>query len=200
MSTSAAPPARDVSDAARRSVDGARRKRFGDDRRARRRVVRRRSTASCSASSVPTAPGRRRSSASSRRCICPTRVSATVLGLDVVRDLWAIRSRVGYMPGRFSLYPDLSVEENLEFFASVFGTTLEEGYELIAPIYRQIEPFRGSPRGRALGRDEAEARALAARWCIGPRSSSARRADDRRRRRLAPRVLGPARRRCRRRA
>jgi ABC-2 type transport system ATP-binding protein len=64
------------------------------------------------------------------------------LGLDVVRDLWAIRSRVGYMPGRFSLYGDLTVEENLTFFASVFGTTVEKGYELIAPIYRQIEPFK----------------------------------------------------------
>ncbi|HZK79062.1 MAG TPA: ABC transporter ATP-binding protein, partial [Gemmatimonadaceae bacterium] len=53
----------------------------------------------------------------------------------------AIRSRVGYMPGRFSLYGDLTVAENLSFFASVFGTTVEKGYELIAPIYRHIEPF-----------------------------------------------------------
>ena len=68
--------------------------------------------------------------------------SASVLGLDVGRDLWAIRTRVGYMPGRFSLYPDLTVAENLEFFAAVFGTTVDEGYETIAPIYRQIEPFR----------------------------------------------------------
>ena len=67
--------------------------------------------------------------------------TATVLGLDVVRDLWSIRSRVGYMPGRFSLYGDLTVKENLSFFASVFGTTVEKGYDLIAPIYRQIEPF-----------------------------------------------------------
>jgi ABC-2 type transport system ATP-binding protein len=74
--------------------------------------------------------------------IVPDAGSARVLGLDVVRDLWEIRSRVGYMPGRFSLYPDLSVIENLEFFASVFGTTVEKGYELIAPVYRQIEPFR----------------------------------------------------------
>lgn len=66
---------------------------------------------------------------------------ATVLGLDVVRDLWAIRSRVGYMPGRFSLYGDLTVAENLSFFASVFGTTIAKGYDLIAPIYSQIEPF-----------------------------------------------------------
>lgn len=67
---------------------------------------------------------------------------ATVLGLDVAKNLWQLRSRVGYMPGRFSLYPDLSVAENLEFFAAVFGTTVEEGYELIAPVYKQIEPFR----------------------------------------------------------
>ena len=72
----------------------------------------------------------------------PDKGSASVLGLDVVRDLWAIRSSVGYMPGGFSLYPDLTVAENLEFFAAVFGTTVEKGYELIAPIYRQIEPFR----------------------------------------------------------
>lgn len=73
--------------------------------------------------------------------VLPDSGSATVLGLDVARDLWAIRSRVGYMPGRFSLYGDLTVAENLSFFASVFGTTVEKGYDLIAPIYRQIEPF-----------------------------------------------------------
>ena len=73
--------------------------------------------------------------------LVPDTGSATVLGLDVVKDLWAIRSRVGYMPGRFSLYGDLTVRENLEFFASVFGTTVEKGYELIAPVYRQIEMF-----------------------------------------------------------
>lgn len=73
--------------------------------------------------------------------LIPDEGSATVLGLDVVRDLWAIRSRVGYMPGRFSLYGDLTVAENLSFFASVFGTTIAKGYDLIAPIYRQIEPF-----------------------------------------------------------
>jgi ABC-type multidrug transport system ATPase subunit len=77
--------------------------------------------------------------------------SASVLGFDVVRDMWAIRERVGYMPGRFSLYPDLGVEENLRFFASVFGTTLEEGYDLIAPIYSQIEPFRDRRAGALSG-------------------------------------------------
>jgi ABC-2 type transport system ATP-binding protein len=74
--------------------------------------------------------------------VLPDAGQAAVLGLDVARDLWALRSRVGYMPGKFSLYPDLSVAENLEFFASVFGTTVEEGYELIAPVYKQIEQFR----------------------------------------------------------
>jgi ABC-type multidrug transport system ATPase subunit len=76
---------------------------------------------------------------------------ATVDGLDVVKDYRAIRTRVGYMPGRFSLYPDLSVEENLRFFASVFGTTPEAGYDLIAPIYRQIEPFRTRRAGALSG-------------------------------------------------
>jgi ABC-2 type transport system ATP-binding protein len=73
--------------------------------------------------------------------IVPDSGSATVLGLDVVKDLWAIRTKVGYMPGRFSLYGDLTVRENLEFFASVFGTTIQEGYDLIAPVYKQIEMF-----------------------------------------------------------
>jgi ABC-type multidrug transport system ATPase subunit len=76
---------------------------------------------------------------------------ALVLDRDVVRDLWAIRARVGYMPGRFSLYPDLSVEENLRFFAAVFGTTLEGGYATIAPIYRQIEPFKERRAGTLSG-------------------------------------------------
>ncbi len=83
--------------------------------------------------------------------LVPDRGAATVLGRDVTKDLWGIRARVGYMPGRFSLYPDLSVEENLRFFASVFGTTLEEGYDLIAPIYRQIEPFRERRAGALSG-------------------------------------------------
>ena len=83
--------------------------------------------------------------------ILPEAGTARVLGLDVVRDMWAIRARVGYMPGRFSLYPDLSVEENLQFFASVFGTTIEEGYSIIAPIYRQIEPFRARRAGALSG-------------------------------------------------
>ncbi|MCC7001548.1 MAG: ABC transporter ATP-binding protein, partial [Gemmatimonadaceae bacterium] len=83
--------------------------------------------------------------------LVPDAGSATVLGRDVVRDLWEIRSRVGYMPGRFSLYPDLTVEENLAFFASVFGTSIREGYELIAPIYKQIEPFKTRRAGQLSG-------------------------------------------------
>ena len=73
--------------------------------------------------------------------LLPDAGSARVLGLDAVKEFRAIRERIGYMPGRFSLYPDLSVEENLRFFASVFGTTLEAGERLIAPIYSQIAPF-----------------------------------------------------------
>lgn len=73
--------------------------------------------------------------------LLPDRGSVQVLGMDVVRDMWEVRRRVGYMPGRFSLYGDLSVRENLEFFATAFGTRVEDQYDLIAPIYRQIEPF-----------------------------------------------------------
>src|SRR5690242_16202513 len=64
--------------------------------------------------------------------------SASIEGLDVVKDYKAIRKRVGYMPGRFSLYPDLSVEENLNFFATIFNTSIEENYDLIKDIYVQI--------------------------------------------------------------
>jgi ABC-type multidrug transport system ATPase subunit len=77
--------------------------------------------------------------------------SASVDGLDVVDDYAAIRKRVGYMPGRFSLYQDLSVEENLEFFATVFETTIEENYGLVADIYRQIEPFKKRRAGALSG-------------------------------------------------
>jgi ABC-2 type transport system ATP-binding protein len=74
--------------------------------------------------------------------LIPDKGSASVLGRDVVTDLWNLRTRVGYMPGRFSLYPDLSVYENLRFFASVFGTTIEQERSNIAPIYSQLEPFK----------------------------------------------------------
>lgn len=83
--------------------------------------------------------------------LVPDEGSATVLGSDVVRDLWTIRARVGYMPGRFALYADLSVEENLSFFASVFGTTIKAGYDLITPIYKQIEPFKDRRAGALSG-------------------------------------------------
>jgi ABC-2 type transport system ATP-binding protein len=74
--------------------------------------------------------------------LLPDAGQAHVLGSDVVKDLWTLRRQLGYMPGRFSLYPDLSVEENLRFFASVFGTTIEREYAQIAPIYSQLEPFK----------------------------------------------------------
>ena len=77
--------------------------------------------------------------------------TATVDGLDVVKDYKKIRQRIGYMPGRFSLYQDLSVEENLQFFATVFGTTIEENYELVKDIYQQIEPFKTRRAGKLSG-------------------------------------------------
>jgi ABC-type multidrug transport system ATPase subunit len=70
---------------------------------------------------------------------------------DVVRDYRQLRQRIGYMPGRFSLYQDLTVEENLEFFASVFGTSIRENYDLVAPIYTQIEPFKNRRAGALSG-------------------------------------------------
>ena len=77
--------------------------------------------------------------------------TATVAGFDVVDDYKEIRNHVGYMPGKFSLYQDLTVEENLEFFATIFGTTIEENYELIKDIYLQIEPFKKRRAGALSG-------------------------------------------------
>ena len=77
--------------------------------------------------------------------------SATVAGFDVVKDYKKIRESVGYMPGRFSLYQDLSVEENLEFFASIFGTTIHENYDLVRDIYVQLEPFKKRKAGQLSG-------------------------------------------------
>ena len=77
--------------------------------------------------------------------------TATVAGYDVVKDYKAIRNSVGYMPGKFSLYQDLTVEENLEFFATIFGTTIEENYDLIEDIYVQIEPFKNRRAGKLSG-------------------------------------------------
>jgi len=76
---------------------------------------------------------------------------ATVNGLDVVTDYKAIRKQVGYMPGKFSLYQDLTVEENLNFFATLFNTTIEENYDLIKEIYVQIEPFKTRRAGKLSG-------------------------------------------------
>lgn len=76
---------------------------------------------------------------------------ATVDGFDVVRQYKEIRKRVGYMPGRFSLYQDLTVEENLSFFATLFNTSLEENYDLIKAIYHQIEPFKKRRAGALSG-------------------------------------------------
>jgi ABC-type multidrug transport system ATPase subunit len=76
---------------------------------------------------------------------------ATVDRFDVVKDYKAIRKRVGYMPGKFSLYPDLSVEENLNFFATIFNTSIKENYDLIKDIYVQIEPFRDRKAGKLSG-------------------------------------------------
>jgi len=76
---------------------------------------------------------------------------ANVEGYDVVKDYKTIRTMVGYMPGKFSLYQDLSVEENLKFYATVFGTTIEENYDLIKDIYSQIEPFKKRLAGRLSG-------------------------------------------------
>lgn len=76
---------------------------------------------------------------------------AMVNGCDVVKDYKKIREQVGYMPGKFSLYQDLSVEENLNFFATIFNTTLEENYDLIKDIYIQIEPFKKRRAGKLSG-------------------------------------------------
>ena len=83
--------------------------------------------------------------------LLPDNGEAVVDGLDVVRDYKKLRQRIGYMPGRFSLYQDLTVEENLQFFANVFGTTIQENYELIRDIYVQLEPFRKRRAGALSG-------------------------------------------------
>lgn len=77
--------------------------------------------------------------------------TATVDGYDVVKDYKKIRRNIGYMPGKFSLYQDLTVEENLSFFATVFNTTIQENYHLIEEIYSQIEPFKKRKAGKLSG-------------------------------------------------
>ena len=83
--------------------------------------------------------------------LLPDEGTATVEGFHVVRDFREIRKITGYMPGRFSLYQDLTVEENLKFYATVFGTTVEENYDLIKDIYIQIEPFKKRRAGKLSG-------------------------------------------------
>lgn len=83
--------------------------------------------------------------------LLPNTGRAFVEGYDTVKDYKQIRNIIGYMPGRFSLYQDLSIEENLMFFATIFGTTVEENYALIHDIYCQIEPFKNRLAGRLSG-------------------------------------------------
>lgn len=83
--------------------------------------------------------------------LLPDGGSATVSGCDIVSDYKTIRQHVGYMPGRFSLYQDLTVEENLNFFATVFGTTVTANYDLIKDIYVQLEPFKERRAGKLSG-------------------------------------------------
>ncbi|MDO4195349.1 MAG: ATP-binding cassette domain-containing protein [Prevotellaceae bacterium] len=83
--------------------------------------------------------------------LLPDSGKASVDGFDVVSQMKEIRRRVGYMPGRFSLYQDLTVEENLKFFATLFGTTVDEGYDSIKAIYSQIERFRNRKAGALSG-------------------------------------------------
>lgn len=83
--------------------------------------------------------------------LLPDSGSAQVMHKDVIKDYRVLRREFGYMPGRFSLYEDLTVEENLELFASIFGTTIEENYYLIEDIYKQIEPFKKRRAGKLSG-------------------------------------------------
>jgi ABC-2 type transport system ATP-binding protein len=83
--------------------------------------------------------------------LIPENGTATVDGFDTVSQMKEIRRRVGYMPGHFSLYQDLTVEENLKFFATLFGTTIEKGYDSIRDIYSQIEPFKDRRAGALSG-------------------------------------------------
>lgn len=83
--------------------------------------------------------------------LLPTSGTAIVNGYHVIKEYKKIRSLIGYMPGRFSLYQDLSVEENLRFYATIFGTTIKENYDLVRDIYIQIEPFKNLPSGKLSG-------------------------------------------------
>ncbi len=81
----------------------------------------------------------------------PTEGRAEINGMDIVKDFKKLRKIIGYMPGRFSLYEDLTVEENLKFFATIFNTTIKENYHLIEDIYSQIEPFKNRRAGKLSG-------------------------------------------------
>ncbi|MEG2666663.1 MAG: ABC transporter ATP-binding protein, partial [Bacteroidales bacterium] len=81
----------------------------------------------------------------------PDKGSATIAGLDIIKDFKTLRNMVGYMPGRFSLYQDLSVEENINFFATLFNTSVEENYDFIKDIYSYIEPFKKRRAGNLSG-------------------------------------------------
>src|SRR5512137_2241476 len=83
--------------------------------------------------------------------LLPDEGGIKVLGLDAIKGFKELRKNIGYMPGRFSLYHDLSVEENLNFYATVFGTTVKENYDLIADIYSHIEPFKDRLAGKLSG-------------------------------------------------
>ncbi len=83
--------------------------------------------------------------------LLPSSGKASVLGLDVEKDIYTIRRKLGYMPGKFSLYQDLSVAENLDFFATLFGTTVKENYDLVKDIYIQLEPFKNRKAGALSG-------------------------------------------------
>ncbi len=83
--------------------------------------------------------------------LLPDHGEASVLGFNVIRDYKKIRKLIGYMPGRFSLYQDLTVEENLSLFASIFGTSIEKNYDLVKDIYSQIEPFKNRKAGNLSG-------------------------------------------------
>ena len=83
--------------------------------------------------------------------LLPDSGTLTVLGLDSVKDYRALRSKIGYMPERFSLYPDLTISENLHFFADLFGVKVKENYDLITPIFTQLAKFPNRPAGKLSG-------------------------------------------------
>ena len=83
--------------------------------------------------------------------LLPDKGEIKVFGMDGITGFKELRKNIGYMPGRFSLYQDLSVEENLNFYATVFGTTVEENYDLISDIYSYIEPFKKRLAGKLSG-------------------------------------------------